>query len=141
MQRPPRELNAQIAGIKHAHAPYCYRCPFGLEHPSCGLKCAKDIEELIQTTTEDDWPLPGESFQGFSLLESLGKGAFSRVFLAAEPDLGDRKVVVKVSLQDTVSIRYFRIVPVDTAIVGVAPQQAARARQRASLASNRRRGR
>jgi 4-aminobutyrate aminotransferase-like enzyme len=47
-----RIVPTQIAGVKHAHAPYCYRCPFGLEYPSCGLKCAKDIEELIQTTTQ-----------------------------------------------------------------------------------------
>jgi 4-aminobutyrate aminotransferase-like enzyme len=46
-----RVVPAQVAGIKHAHAPYCYRCPFNLEYPSCGLKCAQDIEELIQTTT------------------------------------------------------------------------------------------
>lgn len=39
------------AGIKHAVSPYCYRCPFGLEYPSCELKCATDIEELILTTT------------------------------------------------------------------------------------------
>ncbi len=39
------------AGVKHAHAPYCYRCPFGLLFPSCEVKCARDIEELIQTTT------------------------------------------------------------------------------------------
>ena len=37
--------------IKHAHAPYCYRCPFGLKYPSCDVQCAKDVEELIQTTT------------------------------------------------------------------------------------------
>lgn len=41
----------QVAGFTHAHAPYCYRCPFGMKYPSCGLKCAQDIEELIQTTT------------------------------------------------------------------------------------------
>jgi 4-aminobutyrate aminotransferase-like enzyme len=46
-----RVLQTQAAGVKHAHAPYCYRCPFGLTYPSCGLKCADDIEELIQTTT------------------------------------------------------------------------------------------
>jgi 4-aminobutyrate aminotransferase-like enzyme len=46
-----RVVPTQIAAIKHAHSPYCYRCPFGLEYPSCELKCAKDIEELIQTTT------------------------------------------------------------------------------------------
>jgi alanine-glyoxylate transaminase/(R)-3-amino-2-methylpropionate-pyruvate transaminase len=46
-----RAVTTQIAAIKHAHAPYCYRCPFGLEYPSCEVKCARDIEELIQTTT------------------------------------------------------------------------------------------
>jgi len=46
-----RPVTTQLAGVKHAHAPYCYRCPFGLRYPSCALKCAEDIEELIQTTT------------------------------------------------------------------------------------------
>jgi 4-aminobutyrate aminotransferase-like enzyme len=46
-----RAVPTQVPGIKHAVSPYCYRCPFGLEYPSCGVKCAKDIEELIQTTT------------------------------------------------------------------------------------------
>jgi alanine-glyoxylate transaminase / (R)-3-amino-2-methylpropionate-pyruvate transaminase len=46
-----RVIPTQVAGIKHAHAPYCYRCPFNLTYPSCDLKCAKDVEELIQTTT------------------------------------------------------------------------------------------
>ena len=41
----------QVAGFTHAHAPYCYRCPFGLSYPSCGIRCADDIEELINTTT------------------------------------------------------------------------------------------
>ena len=46
-----RAVPTQIAAVKHAHAPYCYRCPFGLEYPSCEVRCAQDIEELIQTTT------------------------------------------------------------------------------------------
>jgi 4-aminobutyrate aminotransferase-like enzyme len=46
-----RVIPTQVAGIKHAHAPYCYRCPFNLKFPSCNLKCADDVEELIQTTT------------------------------------------------------------------------------------------
>lgn len=48
---PWRAVTTQIAGVKHAVSPYCYRCPFGLEYPSCEVKCATDIEELIQTTT------------------------------------------------------------------------------------------
>ncbi|MCU0238164.1 MAG: aspartate aminotransferase family protein [Pyrinomonadaceae bacterium] len=46
-----KPLPSQVAGIVHAPAPYCYRCPFKLEYPSCDLACAKDIKELIQTTT------------------------------------------------------------------------------------------
>ena len=48
---PYRLIPSQVPGIKHALAPYCYRCPMGLEYPSCGVKCAGDIEELIRTTT------------------------------------------------------------------------------------------
>jgi 4-aminobutyrate aminotransferase len=46
-----RPLPAQVAGFTHGHAPYCYRCPFHLTYPGCGLQCAEDLEELIQTTT------------------------------------------------------------------------------------------
>lgn len=46
-----RAVPTQIAGIKHAHSPYCYRCPYNATTEHCGLKCAQDIEELIQTTT------------------------------------------------------------------------------------------
>jgi 4-aminobutyrate aminotransferase-like enzyme len=48
---PYRAIPTQVAAVKHAMSPYCYRCPFKLEYPSCGVQCAKDIEELIQTTT------------------------------------------------------------------------------------------
>lgn len=40
-----------VPGVVHAVSPYCYRCPFKLEYPSCNLACAKDVEEVIQTTT------------------------------------------------------------------------------------------
>jgi 4-aminobutyrate aminotransferase len=38
-------------GIVRALNPYCYRCPFGLEYPSCGVKCAHDVENVIQSST------------------------------------------------------------------------------------------
>ncbi|MBI2684869.1 MAG: aspartate aminotransferase family protein [Acidobacteria bacterium] len=38
-------------GITFAHNAYCYRCPFGLTYPNCGVKCAHDLKEVIQTTT------------------------------------------------------------------------------------------
>jgi 4-aminobutyrate aminotransferase-like enzyme len=37
--------------IRHAMAPYCYRCPLGLKPESCGTACAQDVEEVIKTTT------------------------------------------------------------------------------------------
>ena len=46
-----KPIASQVAGVVHAHAPYCYRCPFKLEYPSCDVACADDVEELIQTTT------------------------------------------------------------------------------------------
>ena len=46
-----RPLPAQVAGIVHARAPYCYRCPLKLSYPDCGLACAEDIKEVIETTT------------------------------------------------------------------------------------------
>jgi alanine-glyoxylate transaminase/(R)-3-amino-2-methylpropionate-pyruvate transaminase len=38
-------------GVKNALAPYCYRCPYGLEYPSCGLKCAHDVENVVKYET------------------------------------------------------------------------------------------
>mgnify|MGYP001273245071 FL=1 len=46
-----RLQGSQIPGIKHGMSPNCYRCPMGLEYPSCGIRCATDLEELIQTET------------------------------------------------------------------------------------------
>jgi adenosylmethionine-8-amino-7-oxononanoate aminotransferase len=31
----------------HVAPPYCYRCPFGLSYPSCGLACVKNLESTI----------------------------------------------------------------------------------------------
>src|SRR3984885_11441427 len=39
------------SGVVHAPGPYCYRCPYGLTYPSCDLHCAKDVDEVIKTST------------------------------------------------------------------------------------------
>ena len=39
-----------VPGVTHAPYAYCYRCPFKLEYPSCGLACADYIEETLLTT-------------------------------------------------------------------------------------------
>lgn len=50
-QAPWRRGGVISLGIVHAMSPYCYRCPLGLSYPDCGVACAKDVEEVIQTTT------------------------------------------------------------------------------------------
>jgi 4-aminobutyrate aminotransferase len=37
--------------IRHAVAPYCYRCPLKLSYPECGVACAEDVADVIRTTT------------------------------------------------------------------------------------------
>lgn len=45
------------------------------------------------------WPEPGGQFLQFDLVAEIGRGSFGRVFLATEPSLGNRQVVVKVAPQ------------------------------------------
>ncbi len=42
---------SDVAGIVHAPGPYCYRCPYEKTYPSCDLVCARDLEDVIQTST------------------------------------------------------------------------------------------
>jgi 4-aminobutyrate aminotransferase len=46
-----RPIAPVMPGISLMPAPYCYRCPFGLSYPSCELRCADDIKEVLATTT------------------------------------------------------------------------------------------
>ena len=46
---------------------------------------------------ENVLPKPGGEFLGFRLEEELGRGAFGRVYLARQADLGGRPVALKVA--------------------------------------------
>ena len=51
----------------HSHYAYCYRCPLKLEFPSCGIECAKEIENLIfrrELSPEDTAAVFVEPVQG-----------------------------------------------------------------------------
>ena len=49
--------------------PYCYRCPFGMRHPDCGLACAHYLEHLIKD------PDTGLAAPGAILIEPIqGEG-------------------------------------------------------------------
>src|SRR3954471_21941582 len=65
-----KKLPTLVPGIHHAHAPYCYRCPFHAPGPhACGLECAQDLEELIQTET-------GGEIAAFMAETIIGSGGF-----------------------------------------------------------------
>jgi 4-aminobutyrate aminotransferase-like enzyme len=46
-----RKAGTVSVGVSHAVSPYCYRCPLHLKYPDCGIACAQDVENVIQTTT------------------------------------------------------------------------------------------
>lgn len=65
-----KKIPLPVAGIRHAHAPYCYRCPFGAkDNSNCSLECANDIEELILTET-------GGEIAAFMAETVIGSGGF-----------------------------------------------------------------
>jgi len=64
-----KKIPLPVSGIKHAHAPYCYRCPFNTTPDKCSLECAQDIEELILTET-------GGEIAAFMAETVIGSGGF-----------------------------------------------------------------
>jgi serine/threonine protein kinase len=61
------------------------------------LRVVLELHHLLEGGPEAvRFPVPGESLGDFRLLAELGRGAHGRVFLATQPALGDRPVVLKV---------------------------------------------
>ncbi|MCW4013344.1 MAG: acetyl ornithine aminotransferase family protein [Candidatus Bathyarchaeota archaeon] len=42
-----RRFSPLIPGVEHIFYPYCYRCPFNLECPSCGFACVDYIDDHL----------------------------------------------------------------------------------------------
>ena len=68
-QSPWKKIPLPVSGIKHAHAPYCYRCKFNATPDCCSFECADDIEELILTET-------GGEIAAFMAETIIGSGGF-----------------------------------------------------------------
>src|SRR5208337_2430555 len=47
-RRYPIEPAGKMEGVIFGPDAYCYRCPFGLEYPDCGIACADYIEYMIK---------------------------------------------------------------------------------------------
>ena len=43
-----RAFTPLLFSVVRAHAPYCYRCPLGLDRASCHVECAGDLAEALE---------------------------------------------------------------------------------------------
>jgi adenosylmethionine-8-amino-7-oxononanoate aminotransferase len=43
-----RAFTPLLFEVDRAHAPYCYRCPIGLERATCGIACLGDLEAKLR---------------------------------------------------------------------------------------------
>lgn len=60
-----------IPGVIHLPYPYCYRCCFGLEYPSCKMQCAKYVDYVLNT------PYTGADDVGALIIEiQQGEGGY-----------------------------------------------------------------
>ena len=58
-------------GGTHIPPPYCYRCPYKLEYPSCDLYCAKILKELYFQTA-----IPPDDVAAFIAEPLMGEGGY-----------------------------------------------------------------
>ena len=83
----------------HVAPPYCYRCPFGLTYPSCGLACVKNMEHAILGENPD------------TVAEVIVEPIMSGIGVAVPPDEYLKEV-------ETICRRYGILLHVDEVING-----------------------
>ena len=47
-RRWPVEPSGKVQGVVFAPDCYCYRCPFNLEYPACGIACAEYVDYMLR---------------------------------------------------------------------------------------------
>ncbi|HIE37451.1 TPA: aminotransferase class III-fold pyridoxal phosphate-dependent enzyme, partial [Candidatus Geothermarchaeota archaeon] len=60
-----------VPGVIHVPYPYCYRCPFKMEYPSCGIACLDYIREWIF-----DKYVPSEELAAAVIEPIAGEGGY-----------------------------------------------------------------
>ncbi len=48
------DMGPYLSGVSFCTAAYCYRCPFEKEYPSCGVLCARRLEDIINYHSSDN---------------------------------------------------------------------------------------
>lgn len=54
MQGTKRGFGAMVPGTVTAPYPYCYRCPFKLNYPDCGMACIEALDTVVDTQSSGD---------------------------------------------------------------------------------------
>ena len=60
-----------VPGITHIPYPYCYRCPYNMCYPECGLACVRWLEETLFQTT-----IPPEEVAAIFVEPIQGEGGY-----------------------------------------------------------------
>jgi 4-aminobutyrate aminotransferase len=66
-----RHYNPMVPGITHIPYAYCYRCPYNLCYPACGLYCVDWIEDTLFRTT-----IPPEEVAAIFVEPIQGEGGY-----------------------------------------------------------------
>lgn len=66
-----KNYNPLVPGITHIPYAYCYRCPYRLSYPGCGIYCVQWIEDTLFRTT-----LPPEEVAAVILEPIQGEGGY-----------------------------------------------------------------
>jgi 4-aminobutyrate aminotransferase len=66
-----RHYNPLIPGITHIPYAYCYRCPYNMCYPSCGIECVRWVEDNLFRTT-----IPPEEVAAIFVEPIQGEGGY-----------------------------------------------------------------
>ncbi|MDX9787532.1 MAG: acetyl ornithine aminotransferase family protein [Desulfobacterales bacterium] len=66
-----KNYNPLVPGITHIPYAYCYRCPYRLSYPGCGIYCVQWIEDTLFRTT-----IPPEEVAAIFLEPIQGEGGY-----------------------------------------------------------------
>ena len=78
-----RPFASMLFTVQRAHAPYCYRCPLGLERATCTIECLGDLEQQLREH--------GNAIAGV-LVEPMLQGAGGMIVWPAEFLAGVRRL-------------------------------------------------
>jgi 4-aminobutyrate aminotransferase len=66
-----RHYNPLIPGITHIPYAYCYRCPYNMSYPACGIECVRWVEDNLFRTT-----MPAEEVAAIFVEPVQGEGGY-----------------------------------------------------------------